>query len=325
MDPKTPAAEAPAPADYDVMSSVFDGLLAPTPATETAPASTSEVDEAAAAAGAVTTPPAETPPAETPPVAAPAAEAPPAEPPPTAEPPSAAVETPPEEIDWKARFDALQAEKAAAPPPAAPAAEAPPAETPPVEVYSADEKEFLAQYAENWPDITRGEALRRRAEYGQLVTHIFSEFNRIYAPLIERGAAAADTVAENAALTVIQGAHSDYDDKMYDDVISWADGLTGTRKKFAQAVIEGGDPNEVVELITEFKTATGRKPRVVADGGVTPPAAPAAPTSVTQLSAAAKKAAKALGVVDSKRSVNATSAADPNDFDAAWDEAVGTK
>jgi hypothetical protein len=46
---------------------------------------------------------------------------------------------------------------------------------------------------------------------------------------------------------------------------------------------------------------------------------------VTELPAAAKKAAQALGVVDSKRGTAAPTGVDPNDFDAAWNEAVNAK
>jgi len=342
-----PKVETPPPSDYDAMATVFDGLFTPEPSVEDDPAfSTKEVDKAAvetpeakvAREAAEAAEAAETPEAKAAREAAEAAAA-------TKTPEeieaeaaaAAAVETPeekaakeaaakkPEETDWKAKFEALEAERAA-PEKKEPAKAESEKEEPPPKIYSTEEEEFLTAYAENWPDVAKGEALRRRAEYGRLVDHIFNEFNRVYAPLIERGALAADQVAETSALTIIQGAHNDYDDKMYGEVISWANDLTGTRKKIAQGIIEEGDPGEVIELITEFKSATGRKPRVVADGGTPPPVTPAAPAAATPLlSAAAKKAAKALGVVDSKRSAPTTSPADPSDFDAAWDEAVGAK
>jgi len=206
--------------------------------------------------------------------------------------------------------------------PAAPTAPAAPAaETPPL--YAADEQEFLTEYEKQWPDVIKGEALRRRKEYTQLVDHVFTEIARVYGPMAERGAVAADTLAENAALAVIQGTHGDYDDAMYDAVHDWVDkSLTGARQRIAKEIINTGEPTEVVELISEFKTATGRKAAPVVAGA--PVVAPVTP-KVTEISAAAKKAAKALGVVDSKRSAPTTPQADASDFDAAWDEAVGAK
>lgn len=311
--PATPAVEPASPTPYDEMADVFDGLMEPeqSPSEDGAP-STEKVEDKAAPAAEPTSPeaPAETPPEE--PTAATPAATPPEEPP---------AEPSEEAIDWKARFEALQAEKAQAPAPAAPEPQAPPEEPqPPAEIYDASEKEFLAKYAEEWPDIVRGEALRRRAEYNHLVQHIFSQINQTYGPLIERGVQAADTVAEDTSLRVIQASHADYDDEMYEKVIDWANHLTGTRQRVAKEIIENGSPQEVVELITEYKSANGIKPRVVAGGA---PATPAAPVK-TGLSAKAKQAAQAMSVVDSKRST-LTPAADPTDFDAGWEDAVGGK
>jgi hypothetical protein len=312
----TPATTPPATPEnpYDAMASVFDELTTPEPPAnpDEETSSTTEVDEAAAAAKAA----GETPPAEGAPAEGEASATPPAETTPPAE------ETPPAD-DWKAKYEALQAERAQ--PPKAetpPPAETPPAAQPAPDLYTPEETAAIADYEKEWSEVSRGEALKRRGEYAQIVNHIFSEITRTFGPLIERGAAAADTVAETAALTIIQRAHTDYDDAMYEAVVDWADKLPGTRKRIAQAIIEEGDPSEVVDLLTEFKTSTGRnKPRVVAGDAATPPAAPV----VTELSAKAKQAAKAMSVVDSKRTTPAPVAADPDDFDAAWDEAVGGK
>jgi hypothetical protein len=276
------------------------------------PPSTIEGDAAAvevAAAAAASTPPVETPPVETPPVETPPVDTPPVE----GTPP---VETPPVD-DWKAKYEALMADRAQAPAAPAPAAPEPDTTPTPAEIYSADEKTFLESYAKEWPDVARGEALARRREYQQLIHHVFSEVARTYGPLIERGALAADQVAEDATLNVVRGVHTDYNAKMYDDVIVWVDGLSGTRKKIAQAIIEEGEPEEVIDLVTEYKSANGlNKPKAVAGAPAAPAAAP-----VTALSAQAKQAAKAMGVVDSKRSVTGTAVPNVDDFDAAWAEA----
>jgi len=307
--PAVPAVPAEPENSYDAMSSVFDTLLDPsTPEGETPPAE-------------VTTPPvdpkAETPPvdpkAETPPVD-PKAETPPVETPP--------VETPPaEDTELRDRLAALEAKTAT--PPAAetlpPVETPPPDQGPPREIYAPDEKEFLTAYQKEWPDVSKGEALLRRAEYQQLVTHIFNEVARVYGPLVERGVQAAETVGDTTTLAAIREVHNDYNDAMYEDVVGWADSLTGYRKKLAQGVIAEGEPQDVIDLISEYKSAKGlSKPKAV----VVQPTTPATP-AVTELSATAKKAAKALGVVDSKRSAATPQGSDPDDFDGAWEEAVG--
>jgi hypothetical protein len=313
MDPNKSALTDPA-ASYDEMSSVFDSLLGSTPKDEVtaegdAPAATTPAegeakpDAATAPAGGIEEPKAEEPKAEEPKAEEPKAE----------EPKS-------EEDELRSRLDKLeQRTSEKAPPPETPPEDVRPAtRQEPPESYNAEEKTFLADYEKEWPDVSRGEALKRRAEYQRVVEYVFSEIARVYGPLIERGASAADTVAETAALTAIRSAHNDYDDAMYESVVAWANDLPGYRKKVALGVIEEGEPQDVIDLISEFKTAKGlNKPKVVA--GTDVPAKPA----VTELPAAAKKAAQALGVVDSKRSAVAPNAEDPSDFDSAWAEAVG--
>jgi len=312
------------PDSYDAMTSVFDTLVMPEPS---APSPLDPPTEKVDPEGGEKPPTVEepttssevTPPVTDPPAAVTA--------PLTEEPTPPSVVAPLlEETDWKKRAEdleaALAASKAAPPEPVkAVEPEPKPAEPP---LYTEEEQTFLTDYEKQWPDITRAESLKRRAEYRQLVGHVFSEVARVWGPLLERSEVAADAVAETTALGVIRETHDDYDTAMYHEVQAWVGGLQGMRKKMAEAIITEGEPEEVVELITEFKSATGRsKPRIVADaGGAKPPAS--ASTTVTELSAAAKKAASAMGVVDSKRTATVT-AADPNDFEGAWNEAVGSK
>ena len=297
---------------YDAMASAFDELLSPESSVNEPENKLTEKDEKKEPVAAETSVTEEVPKEET------TEEAPKdealkeesSEEPPKEEPVK-------EDVDWKAKYDELRQQKETPT-----TAETPPEkkETPAPKIYSADEEEAIAAYEKEWPDVVKGEALKRRAEYAQLVGHIFSEITKVYGPLIERGAAAADAVAETTALHAIQAVHADYDDAMYDAVLKWSDTLTGTRQKVAKNIIESGDTSEVIELITDFKSATGRsKPRIVA-GETKTPATPV----VTELSAKAKQAAKAMSVVDSKRT-DPVQPADPNDFDAAWDEAVGSK
>jgi hypothetical protein len=323
-----PVPNTPPSGEYDSMASAFDELMTPEPSsTEDGDESTSQGENKAAGTEPPATP--GTPAAATPPAVAltPSGDSAAAGAAPTAEPPK---ETP-EEIDWKARFEELEAKSKAAPEPEPRGTEPEaPKPEPAAKIYTDEEEQFLAKYNTEWEDVTRGEALKRRSEYAQVVQHIFTEIARVYGPLIERGSTAADMVGETATLNAIRATHEDYDDAMYDAVHAWVDkSLTGTRKKMAKAIITEGDPEEVVELITEFKTATGRatKPKVTADAGGKPtPTTPAAPVApVTEISSKAKQAAKAMSVVDSKRTTPVQPAADVDDFEGAWVEAVGSK
>lgn len=326
-DNTTPAVPKGEPDAYDSMASVFDELVVPEPNTpmEETP-STPQVEGAAPtpepksdAAPAPAAPTGDaTPPATEPPVVEPTAPA------ADATPPATPVEPPPGEVDWEARFKELEARVNAKPEPTLAAAQPEPTPTPEAPVYNEDEQAFITQYEKEWPDIVKGEALKRRAEYNFLVGHIFKEVNRVWGPLLERGSAAAETVAENETLNIIRSVHDDYDDTLYNDVHKWIGGLSGVRRKMAEAIVSEGEPQDVIDLITEFKTATGRKPRIVADAGATPSTSAAPAASVTEISAAAKKAASAMSVVDSKRTA-VVQATDPNDFDGAWEEATASK
>ena len=237
------------------------------------------------------------------------------------------------EKDWKAEAERLAAENEAlrAKPstPKGDTGEAPKADTPAdppkaAPVYTDEEQQTVTAYQKEWPDVAKGEALVRRSEYRELVGYIFNEMNRVYGPALQRAMQTVDTFEDDYALRAIKSTHSDYSDAMADQVAAWAEGLKGFRGHAARAVIKEGTPEEVADLITEYKREKGITTQ---PAGQTPaaPVAPAAPATVTELSSTAKKAATAMGVVDSKRGAQVASAPDKDDFDSAWNEAVATR
>ena len=317
--PSTPSETTP----YDDMASVFDTIVNPSPtppsdkddkATAATPAdkipdaladasatSAATQDAASADKGDATPPvdPAATPDEDTSDAASPAAT---------------------DGIDWKARFEELQARVERDKDTTA----TPPVEQPPADpalskdVYSADETTTLKKYREEWPEVAAGEALIRRKENYDLVDHIFSEINRVYGPVLAQIAPTVSTVEHTTALAAIREKHPDYDDAMFDAVVEWTDTLSGYDQRLAKGIIEDGDTKDVVELISRYKKVNGLdKPRVVA---TTTQASQAA-----TLSEPAKQAAKALEVVDSKRSAPLSGAPDMTDFDGAWGEATARK
>ena len=195
------------------------------------------------------------------------------------------------------------------PPPAAPepapaptAAPAAP-ELPPV--YNKDEEEFLSTYEKEWPEVARAEALRRRAEYRELTTFIFKEVADFLRPHLGD----LQAVAARTHLSELEQRVPDYDD-VRDKVITWV----GEQPKYLQAayqhVIQQGTADEVADLISRWRAATG----------VTPTPAPRA-RETTALPPATKQAAAALAPVGSKRSATAAGV-DPADFDGAFAAAV---
>ena len=201
-------------------------------------------------------------------------------------------------------LDQKTAQNAAAPPP-------PPAQetyqaAPEPEIYSDEDKQFLAEYEKDWPDVAKAEALRRRAEYRDLVKYVFNEVAHELRPLSDM----VRSMSERTHLDDLYTNVGDYD-QVRDKVVDWV----GTQPPYLQAaynhVIQNGTVDEVVDLINRYRQATG--------DSLTQQAAPqAAPRKVdTELPSATKQAAASLAPVSSKRSA-VIQADDPNDFESAF-------
>lgn len=197
------------------------------------------------------------------------------------------------------RLSKLVAEKAPAEPAPQPTVQAEP-EAP---VYSAEEQEFLANYDKDWSDVTKGEALKRRAEYKTLLNHVFKEVADYFKPHLEM----LEAVAERTHLSDIRGKVTDYD-QVRDNVLSWVEQQPKYLQGAYQQVIQYGTVDEVADLIDRYRRDAG------VSGGT--PAAPA--KKVSELPDATKKAAAALAPVQTKRSTIAVQE-DPQDFAAAFE------
>lgn len=242
----------------------------------------------------------------------PKAEEPPAEPPKTEEP---SVEEPPKAEeppkpassaaeDALARIAEALAERTKAPEAAPKAAE------PPAEVYTPDEKAAIAKYEEEWPDVAKAEALRRRAEYQQVVGYVFQQVASQLGPLLER----VDAIAQRTHLSDLQAKVDDYE-TIREKVIDWVDKQPSYLREAYNRVVEQGTADEVADLISRYRQDSG-----VAAPAAKPAVAPARKAE-TELPPAAKQAAAALAPVSSKRSA-VVQGVDPGDFDAAFAEAA---
>lgn len=253
----------------------------------------------------------ETPPATPEPVAATTPE-------PTSEPtPEPTAEPTPEptpeptETSFADELKAFRDElRKAVPPTPEPVVEPTPAPTPTELELTADERTQLDGYLKDWPEIAAAEDVRRKAAEFKLLGYVFDQVQQYVKPLkdtitqLQAQLEATDTDTHVAAITA---AHADYD-AVYDDVLKWVGEQSPARKKAFQTVVDEGTAEEVSDLISVFKEAKGLKPA----GTVVNSTSPAAPP-------AANKAAERLKAVPSRRTAP-TTAADPNDFDSAFEE-----
>jgi hypothetical protein len=220
------------------------------------------------------------------------------------------------------QFAALQAELSALKKQAAPAESARPEPAP---LYTPDEQGVIDGYLKEWPDVAKGEALMRRAEYSQLIKYVFDQF----APRLEALETSQTSTSTRTQYQDIVSLVPDYD-SVRDATLAWIETQPGYLKSAYQKVAEDGSPQDVADLITRFKKETGHgakrdgaAPAGAPAGGAQAGAAQTAGASAgavpASLPAAAQAAAAALKPVKTTRS-EPVSSPDPNDFDAAFKE-----
>jgi len=211
----------------------------------------------------------------------------------------AAVKPPESQEDMLKRLaDMLAETKQSAPPAQAPAASAEEEQ-----IYSAEESKFLASYEEEWGDVSKAEALKRRAEYRHLVDYVFNEVSQQLAPIAQN----LHVVSERAHLQDLQSTVGDYD-VVRDQVVDWVGQQPTYLQDAYKRVITNGTVDEVADLIERYKRESGVR-------AAQPE--PMARKKETELPATTKKAAASLAPVSSKRSV-VPQGEDPTDFESAF-------
>lgn len=172
----------------------------------------------------------------------------------------------------------------------------------PASPYNADEQAFLTKYMTDFPDIAQAEFLRRKAEYGVVIDHVFAEFRKTIEPMARQ----LQTIADRTHLgDLVQTVPTYATDR--DKVVEWVKEQPDYLRAAYEGVIAAGTVDQVADLINRWKQSTGVVQTISGTTEVKP---------ATELPAAAKKAVAALAPVSSKRSVAV--AAEPTDFDSAF-------
>lgn len=169
--------------------------------------------------------------------------------------------------------------------------------------YSEEETKFLQDYEKDWPDVAKAEALRRRAEYRDLVGYVFQEVAKEVMPIMDM----VRTLSERTHLSDLHNTVEDYDD-VRDKVIAWVAKQPAYLQPGYNHVIKQGTVDEVADLINRYKQETGTAIRTTPSAGR---------KTETELPTATKQAAAALAPVSSKRSA-IIAGQDPNDFESAF-------
>lgn len=298
---------------FDVAAAAVVDGIAPVPvetppASETPPAETpsAETPPAPAETSPAETPPApaETPPAETPPVPA---ETPPAETPPPA---------PTTDDIVKGLAEVLKNQTPPAPA-ETPAAPAPEAEAPPI--YTAQENEVISNYEKNWPDVSRAESLKRRAEYHDMLKYVFTEVVKYVDPL----QAQMRLIGNTLHTSELKQAVPDYSEDLETAVAGWVETQPGYLQTGMKQVMQSGTSEEVADLIRRYRESQGVAPATPAAPAAVVPTPPQATPPKTELSSAAKQAAESLAPVSAERSA-VPQGEDPQDYDTAFSKYAAT-
>ena len=174
---------------------------------------------------------------------------------------------------------------------------------------TAEEIGEVQGYLKEFPEQARANALIRRHENHQLLGYVFDQVAQVVNPLMEE----LQYLRERVYLEDLKAKVPDYSDDLRGNVLAWVNKQPKYLQDAYTRVIEGGDEDEVADLVNRYKADAG-----VTTSGKQPPSTPA-PKKETELPAVVKQAATKLAPVGSKRS-NVVSAGLPTeDFGGAFE------
>lgn len=210
--------------------------------------------------------------------------------------------------DAVARLADLLAQRQAAQPEPAPAPEPKQDYVP----FTPDELDVLKQYEQDFPEVMRAEALRRREEYRQLATYMNNQWEQKLSALTEQ----LNAVAAHTQYVQIKENIPDYSNDLVAAVEDWATKQPTYLQDAYRRVIDSGTVQEVADLVSRFKSETGWAGQAQSAPAAAPAPAPA-PKKEAGLPPAAKQAVAGLAPVSSKRTAPIAEP-DLSDFDSAF-------
>ncbi len=177
---------------------------------------------------------------------------------------------------------------------------------------SNDELALVQQVEKDFPDVARAQAIVRRAEYQQVVRHIFDEVTRANAAKDAQLApflTLVQNLAERTHVGDLKSAVPDYDKIDIKSLVAWVETQPAYLRPGYDQVLKTGTAADVKDVVDRFRASTG------ATQVVDPKVAAAAAAA----EAARKKAITALKPVDSSRAAAPAGEA-PSGFNDAFDE-----
>lgn len=182
------------------------------------------------------------------------------------------------------------------------------------ELYTADEKKLLETYEQEWPEVSRAEELKRRAEYHEIVKHVFNEVAQQMAPVAQM----VQTLSERTHVDDLRQTVGEDYDTLRDEVVEWVKTQPSYLQSAYQHVIDQGTVDEVADLVERFRAETGKQAPASAQNQK-PSAKQAEKPKKAELPEQTKKAAASLAPVSTKRGA-VPQGEEPTDFESAFDK-----
>lgn len=178
-----------------------------------------------------------------------------------------------------------------------------------------DQQESVKKYKEEWPEVYEAEKAIRDAQLQLIQDRIYSDLRGALAPVFET----TQSLKVNAHLNAIREVHSDLD-TIKPELNEWIAKQPEFVRPAYEQVAQRGSAEQVIQLIDQFKQAQGKTSAV--------PEVPASSARRSQQDQPPKKANKqpsaaakrAMAAAPSPSTADVPGSANPNDFDAAWDE-----
>lgn len=182
---------------------------------------------------------------------------------------------------------------------------------------SPEEKEKIKAYDAEWSDIAPAEAIRTRAMIDLAVAQVNAKWEAQLAPIVQQ----LQRSQVNSHMSSIYAAHPDLD-TLRSDLSTWVNNQPAFLRPHFEHVMKAGSADQVIELVSTFKAASGRVSAAPA-APAAPAAQPAAPApaAVAPNPVQAKAAAATAAVANSQRGGIPTGI-DADDFDSAWKDAI---
>lgn len=180
-----------------------------------------------------------------------------------------------------------------------------------------EEKQVLKTYDEEWGEVSRAEQIRTQALVKMALAEAKKEWGEALSPLVHTVQQTQQTSFRDTVLRE----HPDAD-----QVVGNLEGWIVEQPRLLRAAYEqayaNGSAEDIIELLSAYKQATGT-------GAAQPPASTPTPRvnqqqqqRQQQKRATAAKAAKATAAVTNSQRGDAPTAVDPDDFSAAFGEAL---